>query len=587
MGDSMPAWQRIQSLWQRPAVRLGLVVALLGLALAIPNRYALTVFHEANSAGRVYAIQSWVHFDSWSFEDILCRTGPQHGIVDLSIRDGKPLLQKAPGVSWLGIPVYAIAASWGGQKLSFHQASTLLGLFCVWLPGLLLVFVLGRWLQRQFGDGWGLGATFALLAASPMWTYLPMFLDYALATLMLPAAYLCWQRERRIWWALGGLLAGITVVVNYMFFVYGGLLFILEMVSRWRRRNEAWTFLGLTVAGGVLPVISIIAYHAVVWGHPLATAYDFMAYDIHKGMHGHAGFSWSMVADCFVHGKLGFLFNVPWVAVGWGGLIWLARDGKTRKHALAGVLMTVATLLFVGYWRGTNTDDLAFNRHALPLLPWVAVGLAGAGQALRKLPLMPRRIAHWAIAGTIAIAFFYQFITTWTYPYHFDALPSPLWQINLPLFLNGLILPAVTLSPVLKETVVVLGDGLWWWAGGSALLVAGATAIAVRSVRNTPGKVKHAAALPGAFLLTCTLLLLWGISTDVVTSETEAQSKVIAGKVAAGQPVTPDEVELLKAVRLARRSYLMAAFDVQGSLYTPQDVLWEDDGYPATNEWCR
>ena len=244
--------QRISSWLERPAIRLALVVALLGLALAIPNRYALTVFHEANSAGRVYAIQSWVHFDSWSFEDILCRTGPQHGIVDLSIREGRPLLQKAPGVSWLGIPVNALATLLGGKKLPFHQASTLLGLLCVWLPGLFLIFALGRWLQRQFGSGWGLGAAFALLAASPMWTYLPMFLDYALATLMLPAAYLCWQRERKVWWVLGGLLAGVTVVVNYMFFVYGGLLFLLEMVTRWRHRNAPFPYLGMVVAGAAL-----------------------------------------------------------------------------------------------------------------------------------------------------------------------------------------------------------------------------------------------------------------------------------------------------------------------------------------------
>jgi hypothetical protein len=583
----MAGSHKIQALLQRPAIRLALVVALLGLALAIPNRYALTVFHEANSAGRVYAIQSWVHYDSWSFEDILCRTGPQHGIVDLSIRKGKPLLQKAPGVSWLGIPVYALGVLIHGGKIPFHQASTLLGLFCVWLPGLLLIFALGRWLQGQFGNKWGLGATFALLAASPMWTYLPMFIDYALATLMLPIAYLCWQRERKLWWVLGGLLAGLTVVVNYMFLVYGGLLFILEIFFRWRRRKDPLPFLALTVAGGILPAVSIVIYHLLVWGHPFATAYDFMAYEIHVGMHGHVGFSWSVLADCFLHAKLGFLFNVPWVVAGWGGLIWLTRDESRRKHAIAGLLVTIATLLFVAYWRGTNTDDLAFNRHALPLLPWATLGLAAAVQALGRVPNLPRRLAYFALAGTIAVAFFYQFITAWTYPYHYDLLPSPLWQINLPLFLNGLLLTVVPGAPVLKGMVVVLDGAPWAWFGISVLLVASATLLALLAVRGKPERIKHMAALPGAFLLTLLLLMMWGVSTDVVNQETTTQSEVIAGKMATGQAVTDEEVKLLKSVRQARSFYEMAAFDVQGSVYTPQDVLWNDDGYPETNQWCR
>lgn len=583
----MPVLQIVRSWWRIPACRLGLVVALLGLALAIPNRYALTVFHEANSAGRVYAIQSWVHFDSWSFESILCRTGPNHGIVDLSIREGKPLLQKAPGISWLGIPFYGAATALTGHKLPFHRASTLLGLLCVWLPGLLLIFALGRWLQRQFGDGWGLGAIFALLAASPLWTYLPMFLDYALATLLLPVAYLCWQRDRSIWWVVGGLLASITVVVNYMFFVYGGLLFILEIVDRGRRRREALPFLAMTIAGGLAPAIAIVAYHAVVWGHPLATAYDFMAYDIHKGMHGHVGFSWSVLADCFVHGKLGFLFNVPWVVAGWGGLIWLTGDRERRKHALAGLLVTVATLIFVSYWRGTNTDDLAFNRHALPLLPWAALGLAAAGKALGRLPPLPRRMVFWGLAGAIAVSCFYQVITAWTYPYHFDALQSPLWQINLPLLLNGILLPVVTDTPILREVVVIPAEPSWWWFLTCLTMTAAATAVVLQAHRQTRQRVTHYAALPGSFLLVCTLLLLWGISTDVADRETSAQADAIAGRMATGESVTAAEMELLKAVRRAGRFYEMAVSDSQGSLYTPQDVLWRDEGYPETNDWCR
>jgi hypothetical protein len=157
----------------------------------------------------------------------------------------------------------------------------------------------------------------------------------------------------------------------------------------------------------------------------------------------------------------------------------------------------------------------------------------------------------------------------------------------LPLFLNGLLLTVVPSAPVLKGMVVVPDGAPWVWFGVTVLLVAGATLLALLAVRGKPERVKHMAALPAAFLLTFLLLMMWGVSTDVVTPETEAQSVVIAGKVAAGQAVSDHEIRLLKSVRQARIFYEMAAFDVQGSVYTPQDVLWDSDGYPATNEWCR
>jgi hypothetical protein len=572
--------------WQLPGTRLSLAILLVGLALAIPNRYALTIFHEANSAGRVYAVQSFVHYDSWSFENILCRTGPHHGLIDLSVREGKPLLQKAPGMSWLGVPVYALATLFYGEKLPFHQAATLLGLLCSWLPGLVLLFIIGRWWMHIYGANVGLLAVLALLAASPLWTYLPMYMDYALATLLLPAAWLAWRSERAVAFVLGGLLAGLAATVNYMFLIYGGALFLLSWGARWRGGKHPWAFAGLAVLGGLGPVLALLCYHTLVWGHPLATAYDFMAHDVHKAMHDAAGFSLPALVDSLVHPKLGLLFTVPWITLGWVGLATSLRNSDRQLDAAAGLLLTLTVLLFVTSWRGANTDDLAFNRHAIPLLPWAALGLASGLKAVADWPLLPRKLLHWGLAGTLLVAFLYQFVTAWTYPYHHDAVDSPLWQVNLPLFVNGFLLPTVTLTPVMRETLDVLGGGLWWWVATSLVLTIAGLVLA-RIGAGQRHKVKHYAVLPATLAAVVAALLMWGVATDTAGPEEQRMAAEAVVRGSAGHEISQEERRVLQAVAKARRYYEMTSTDIHGSYFTPQDVLWNDRGYPETNSWCR
>ena len=94
------------------------VVLMLGLAMLLPDRHGVSTLAETNTGVRVWAVQSWVHYDTWSLDPILCRLHPDYTPLDLSIRDGSPELQKAPGLSWLAVPVYgAFSAGRGGERI--------------------------------------------------------------------------------------------------------------------------------------------------------------------------------------------------------------------------------------------------------------------------------------------------------------------------------------------------------------------------------------------------------------------------------------------------------------------------------------
>jgi hypothetical protein len=414
-----------------------------------------------------------------------------------------------------------------------------------------------------------------------------MFLDYALASLLLPAAWIAWQKKRKATWVLGGLLAGIAVTFNYMFAVYAAAAGAVELARRWRGREQPVQFLLWTAAGAAGPVAALLAYHAVVWGHPFATAYDFVAYQIHHRMVGSTGMSLSAFWNSFFHPKLGLLFTTPWVLPGLAGLVWMAAKGPGRATAATGLLVTAATLLFVAWWRGSNTDDLAFNRHAMPVYPWAAIGIAGLGRHwLPRLKPMAQGLLAWGLVGLAAVSFLYQFVTAWTYPYHHDGVPSPLWQVSIPLFINGLHLPVVSLSPDPARTTAALEGGQWAWVLATFLLACAAALLALRPLFRSLPAVKYPAARPACAVGLASAMLFWGVRSDRVDEDLEREAKQIAARAVAGEQVSPEERETVKLVRSVHIFYEVALSDVLGSYFTPQDAGWNEAGHPGRNRWC-
>ena len=140
------------------------VVLLLGLATLLPDRHGVSTLAETNTGVRVWAVQSWVHYDTWSLDEVLCRLHPDYTPLDLSVKDGRPELQKAPGLSWLAVPVYsAFSAGRGGERIPTHRAATALAVVCVWLPLMLIAWRFGGWLLER------VEASAALTAATPLW----------------------------------------------------------------------------------------------------------------------------------------------------------------------------------------------------------------------------------------------------------------------------------------------------------------------------------------------------------------------------------------------------------------------------------
>ncbi len=562
------------------------ILALALFAMALPNRYGITSFHEANTAGHVYTVQSWVHFGTWSLAPILCRTGPQHDIVDKSVRDGEPLLQKAPGLSWLAmVPYQGLVMLNGGVKLPFHWTAMVLALICALLPVALVAIGFYKALKREIAPRYSLLPLLALLLASPIFTYSGMFQDVAPAALLLFGGYLLLAGQRR---PAGLVAAGFVIAaagaINYSYLLFGLVVALVDLARRIIERDGALAAVGLA-ALGALPVMSALAvYHEVMWGSPLATAYDYLVDPGQIRHHESIGFAWATMGRTLVGPKQGFLFHAPWTAFGLLGLGILAARPASRWRGVTGIAVVLTVVLFTSVMDTNNYDSMPFGRYSVAVYPWLALGLAGLlGAGATSASAGWKWLVPPLVVATIAGGAVYQFATAWTYPYHHPLLASPLWQLNLPLLLNGAHLPPVLLS-IFRPWFVPGVEGMEgypvWVAIGAATMFIALGAAALVSVR-TPRRRR----LPAVAIGIAAFLVVLFAGHQSVPVPSQVRERVATMDLRADQ-VPPELHEVVRQARIEARLYEAALTDIKGSAFTPQDVSWRDAGYPETNPWC-
>ncbi|MFT5432518.1 MAG: hypothetical protein ACI9OJ_003217 [Myxococcota bacterium] len=513
----------------------------------------------------------------------MCRTAPRHNIVDLSVKDGRPYLQKAPGLSWLAVAPYAGLHWLTGAHVPYHSAAALLALLCVLLPIIGCALVLWRRLGSTLGPRAWLGSLLALLLASPMAVYSGTFQDYPLAAMLLFTGWAVAMGGRKRDHVLGGLLVGAAAATNYAFFIYGGILALVECLRRRESDTKPLTWLGFSSLGAAIPTAAIAIYHTVMWGSPATTAYAFMADSGQIALHAGIQFEWSTLVRLLIGGKHGLLVHTPWSLPALVGLVLLARDRERRWLGVAGIVMIVTNLGFASVWNTTNDDTLAFARHTVPSLPWLALGLAGLLGWLYERRDLAGALMRGAVGGGIAVGAIYQLAVMWTFPYHAERLAAPIWQVNLPLLAEGLHLMPIWTS--LSHSLDAPGNGPEWWTIGAMALATGALLVTtLASVRWTR---KHRLAALAASIVVMFALLSWGASSNPVTEADRAWAKALS-RTDVGALAGPDR-ERLKQVIRDRRAYRASSLDVAESRKMKADLMWRDTPWPAKDgfpPWC-
>lgn len=320
---------------------------------------------------------------------------------DYSLYEGCVYPNKPPGISFLGVPVYAVLY-WSEVLLGFNPVGSLALIhFNAHVVTVLTVSLLSAAL------GVALFSSLAYLRpGGPPWPRLWVTLAYSLGTLALPWSTLFHAHQvsaaltffmfaawLRLDYAgdptpghesspaaramaqpdlLAGLCGGLAILVEYNNAAAVALLLGYRVLGPAVRRG----FLRFT-AGASLPVIGLLAYHWACFGSPFATNYSYqnpLFEDFSDKV-----FRWPplwIFVELTILPKRGLFFTSPILLLAVPGMYYFLKEAHGRK--IEGLVCLGVTLFYLLlnasfiHWEG---GWCAGPRYLIPCLPFLATSL--------------------------------------------------------------------------------------------------------------------------------------------------------------------------------------------------------------------
>ncbi|MQA75730.1 MAG: hypothetical protein GEU88_15545 [Solirubrobacterales bacterium] len=368
--------------------------------------------------------------------------------------DGHFYSVKSPGVAALSIPFYAAIDALGGHELARDAAANArrashprwnphvvppyasygydaprairvqsrveentpilwaLTLIVAVIPSVALLLGV-RWLADRLLPGYGTAAAITLGIATMLMVFAAEYFSHAIGAALGFAAFAVLFSERAgpprlALVAAGGLLAGLAVTFEYQTGLVGAVLFFYAAL----RAPAARLPRAVVYAGGALAgALPALAYNAWALGSPLRFAYSDAVAVIGRSGHAELGLNsdgffgitlprLDAALDVLVSGR-GVLVLTPVLVAAAIGVVLMRRRGhRAEAWVIAGV--TGAYLLYnFGYWQplGGGTPG---PRFLIPILPFLALGLAFAYQRLRALTLaLAIPSAIWMVVASV------------------------------------------------------------------------------------------------------------------------------------------------------------------------------------------
>lgn len=361
-----------------------------------------------NADSRLFLTASIVDRGSLNIDPLASETG------DVARFDGHAYSDKAPGLSLLAVPAYALLkyTLLGGRpytdlftvpvgERTDFLPRYLLALLFAGVPTGLVAALLYRFLARLgaarpwralLALTYGLG-TIALPFAS-------VFFGHQLAAALLFGAFVLLYRVRHAesgqrYGLLVGLLAGFAVITEYPTAIIAGALLLYAVTIP----RAGWRTAALMLVGMVPPLALAATYNTLAFGGPLHQGYAYLAgpaaYRIGQAQ-GFMGITYPHL-DALWQTTFGpyrglFLLS-PVLVLAVPGFVLLSRSPAWRAEIALWSGIVVAYFLFVVSYFEWNGGFSLGPRHFLPALPFLVLPIGAL--------LQPKHARAWRIAAAI------------------------------------------------------------------------------------------------------------------------------------------------------------------------------------------
>jgi len=444
--------------------RRGNDIAIFLIAL-VCYAYFLPRWADQNQNSRLNAVVAVVDDGTFRIDKYVHNTTDYAKVGDHYYSD------KAPGVAFLGIPIYAglsralklpvldqlsdklansdafratLRTDGSGvqkDKVRFALALVLLSFLLGAIPSAILCVVLYR-LSTQLVGNATVGALVALTYGflTPAFAYANTLYGHQLvATLTFGAFYLAAQRERP---AVGrlviiGILLGYSVITEYPTVLIVSIVGLYVAYRLWRAgdiKRVIWLLPGLAVCA-----LALMIYNTALFGGPFKLGYGNS--ELWEKQHStgflsltfpHLDALWGITFGLF----RGLFVLSPIMLLAVAGFVWWWRSRAYRAEWWTALMCTLSFLLFnassVMWWGGFAVGP----RYLLPALPFAALALGFAFNPI----VAPSGSRAWrVVCAFLALG---SFVATWGLTLAEQAFPSdtifdPLVEYALPNWLVG------------------------------------------------------------------------------------------------------------------------------------------------------
>lgn len=371
------------------------------LALLVCYIYVFPRWADPNQNSRLDLVVAVIDQGTLRIDDYVDNT------VDYAKFEGHYYSDKAPGVAFAGIPIYAtlrailslpvmdrlmvylsnneaLAATLreGGtglleQKVRFATAQVAVTFATASLPSALLVVLFYRiLLEFTTHERHGLWPTLIYALATPAFAYAGAFYGHQLcAACLFGAFYLVFAKRRETISTRRlltvGFALGYAVITEYPAVIVAGILFLYTLWYLADRRRIGWLILG-----GIPPGALAAAYNYAIYRTPLPVGYHYS--ELWAEQH-HTGFMsltfprWETIWGLTFGPFRGLFFLSPVLLIAIPGFVAWWRSREHRPEFAVALSSVLGFFLFnsssIMWWGGFSIGP----RYLVPILPFLAL----------------------------------------------------------------------------------------------------------------------------------------------------------------------------------------------------------------------